>query len=117
MSNTNSTPVKFTKEIKESWLKALNSGEFIQGYASLVRHVGGVTKHCCIGVLGEIIDGLDNESYEEESPYTFLTNTIGDTKVTQLWRMNDKGRHNKDFNFKGSYTNVIPLTESLPTQD
>lgn len=42
--------LKFTKEIKEKWLTALKSGEYIQG--TIVLEENG--QHCCLGVLAEI---------------------------------------------------------------
>lgn len=44
------------QDIKERWLKALRSGAFRQGRGRLRQCVrDGVTRHCCLGVLGEIL--------------------------------------------------------------
>lgn len=40
------------KAIKEDWLEALRSGEYLQGYEYLDRQGG----QCCLGVLCDILD-------------------------------------------------------------
>lgn len=44
-----------SKEIKEKWIKALNSGEFKQGKYKL--HDEEEDVYCCLGVLCKITDG------------------------------------------------------------
>jgi hypothetical protein len=107
----------------------LKSGEYKQGFNRLVSNKtntywkeGENKYHCCIGVLGEITEGLSNYSslYGEEeeegegenSPYTFLENTIGDTLTTNLFRVNDR----TPLNELRDYSNVIPLIEALEVQ-
>lgn len=110
-------PTEFTKEIKDKWLDALKSGEFTQGYIQLEYKYEGITKHCCIGVLGCTIEGLSNDGDTElpHSPYEFLLNTVGKGKVNELWMKNDKDSGNEEY--LGGYLNVIPLIEQLETQD
>lgn len=43
---------KFTKALKEKWVKALRSGRYNQGVDALkVRHDDGKLAYCCLGVL------------------------------------------------------------------
>jgi len=118
--------MKFTQEIKDNWLKALKSGEYKQGFNMLVTNKtntgleeGEDKYHCCIGVLGEITEGLSNypricgeEEGGENNPYTFLENTIGDTLTTNLFKVNDR----TPLNELRDYSNVIPLIEALEVQ-
>jgi hypothetical protein len=119
MNNNNQNivaPEKFTTEIKEKWLGALKSGDFIQGYRELeIKIEGQQTSFCCIGVLGHITEGLSNTAYGDSCPYRFLEKTIGHDVQRNLWETNDLGK--ETLNYRGGYENVIPLIEQLPTQD
>lgn len=111
--------MKFTKEIKEAWLEALKSGKYTQAKGTLVRILetsDSLAGHCCIGVLGEITEGLDNDapikaSRKVTNPYRFLNDNIGSMKTSDLFKTND----NTYDKCKPDYSNVIPLIESLPT--
>ena len=114
------------KEIKEQWLKALRSGEFRQGFSRLVIQptdylcVSGKTEHCCIGVLGEIIEELDNSYGDmDKSPYNFLEVAIGTSKMKNLILINDKGnpRYWGMEDYPCDYSNVIPIIENLEVQE
>lgn len=111
--------MKFTKQIKEDWLKALKSGKFKQGYGYLVFEdrddKSGKKEHCCIGVLGEITEGLSNSVIDGDSPYLFLRYNIGDEATENLYRTNDKNKRLE--NDPQDYANVIPLIENLKTND
>lgn len=49
-----------TKEQKAQWVKALRSGEYVQGKDYLKRvDTDGITKHCCLGVLCDVL-GMPN---------------------------------------------------------
>lgn len=106
------TPTKFTQEIKDNWLKNLKSGQFIQGQFYLENN----GRHCCIGVLGCTIEGLDNNLDVDElnltNPYNFLIKTIGERALMELYVANDK-----EGLIKPDYSNVIPLIEALPVQE
>lgn len=111
--------MKFTKEIKENWLKALKSGEYTQCKESLhntTEKLGNRIGHCCIGVLGDILPFLDNNySYDcnLKSPYEFLTDNLGHGKTRDIFMRNDN-----TYNYtKPDYSNVIPLIEQLETKD
>jgi len=114
--------MKFTQEIKDNWLKALKSGDYKQGFGRLVCNEsnhdweeGEAKYHCCIGVLGEITEGLSNYSRvsgEGVSPYRFLENTIGEALTSNLFLTNDRPQ-----NKLRDYSNVIPLIEDLKVQD
>lgn len=112
--------MKFTKEIKEKWLNALKSGKYKQGFYSLVimpksnGNKSGTIEHCCIGVLGEITKGLNNDSESQNTsqcPYKFLEDNLNRTIINNLVNVNDNGvdKNNQD------YRNVIPLIEQLKT--
>lgn len=42
------------KQVKAEWLAALRSGKFKKGTGCLKSSYGSGTRHCCLGVLGEI---------------------------------------------------------------
>ena len=106
--------LKFTKEIKKNWLKALKSGDYKQGFVSLFNETDN--SYCCIGVLGHITEGLNNNEgteNEELLPYKFLK----DNGITcsDIWSVNDDRNYRETG--KRDYSNVIPLIEQLPTID
>jgi len=41
-------------KIKEKWIKALRSGDYLQGNGALKRILNEVTTHCCLGVLCDL---------------------------------------------------------------
>jgi hypothetical protein len=49
------------KEIKAAWVKALRSGDYVQGTGTLA-HEG---KHCCLGVLAQVLADQFPETYAE----------------------------------------------------
>lgn len=58
-------------EIKAKWLEALLSGNYRQGRIFLKRFTG-VTKHCCLGVLAEVMREpfeLSEDSFETNKIY------------------------------------------------
>ena len=102
---------KFTQEVKDSWLEALKSGKYTQTEGSL--KASGC--HCCIGVLGEITEGLSCDEdiiNEDNNPYKFLHNSIGEEQTDALWGRND----NTFDDDKPDYSNVIPMIEGLKIQ-
>ena len=42
------------KRVKKLWVKALRSGEFVQGYNQLKRGRDKSASYCCLGVLCEV---------------------------------------------------------------
>lgn len=120
MSNKIQPPTKFTQEIKDKWLEALKSGKYIQGYSELETiRPDEIKCHCCLGVLGEITEGLsNNSSIEEESPYYFLGKTIGELLKQNLYKTNDEIIIKfRPLDYKDDYSNVIPLIEALEVQE
>ncbi len=107
--------LKFTQEVKDKWLENLKSGKYIQGYVGLHNKIDNT--FCCIGVLGDCIEGLDNnvsenETKNETNPYVFLRNNSID--VFSIWSLNDKQSKNRRTGYyNDDYSNVIPLIESL----
>lgn len=107
--------MEFTQEIKDEWVEALESGKYTRCTVQLKRLDGGNTKHCCIGVLGEILPFLKNEGYFERGdndPYQFLDDTIGKEKMMELYETNDEVKEDDD---KG-YSMVLPLIKKLKVQ-
>lgn len=103
--------LQFTKEIKDNWLKALTSGDFVQGTVDFEKVCEGVVQHCCLGVLCVVL-GLptmvENDSYGNWSPiHEILPNN---ELVRELYKTNDS-------KYDGKYTSVIPLIENLKTTD
>ena len=97
--------LKFTKTIKNKWLKALKSGKFTQCTYDLVRKRGDVVTHCCLGVLNEVCDFPRNE-------YDDLIKLLSESTVSKIYSRNDES-----FNAnKPDYSNVIPLIEELETE-
>lgn len=110
---------KFTKEIKETWIKALESGKYIQAQGVLVwNRSDGTKNHCCLGVLGEILPELDNNIEKmnckgDNDPYFFIKESLGEGIEKEIYSANDK---TFDPN-KRDYSNVLPLIKELPTED
>lgn len=98
---------KFTQEVKDKWIQTLESGDFIQTNGSLTHE----SKHCCIGVLGEIHNQLTNQNGREKlkCPYEVLECNIGKDLTDDLWRLNDN-TFDKD---NPNYENVIPFIKKL----
>jgi hypothetical protein len=55
------------KEIATKWVEALRSGEYNQGKNYLKRKTGDETSHCCLGVLCELYNELNEEKIAESS--------------------------------------------------
>ena len=53
-------------EVKAKWVEALRSGRFTQGTGKLALVEDGITKHCCLGVLCEVL-GVPKTSYETKA--------------------------------------------------
>lgn len=98
-------------------MEALKSGKYTQGFGELksIDELGR-EKHCCIGVLGCIIEDLNNDCNSlVDSPYQFLKNNVGKSIIEDLYLRNDRDEFKKAY--KGKYKNVIPLIESLPVKE
>lgn len=109
--------IQFTKEVKENWLANLRSGKYKQGFCNL--HNPADNSFCCIGVLGDCTDDLDNSKEEEVGchPYAFLKDNINKSVASHIWEMNDDSQYRDNPDYPCDYSNVIPLIESLPTVD
>lgn len=119
--------LKFTQEIKDKWLEALKSGEYVQGTTFLkdasYYHIDKVT-HCCLGVLCEVHPDMELGSalgkrintvlgYEDNFlAYTPFRNLLGDKNVKKLVITNDE---TLDEDLR-NYSNVIPIIEKLPVE-
>lgn len=112
-TNTTEVPTKFTQEIKDNWIANLESGNYKQGFSQL--YVKRDNSFCCIGVLGHVTKGLDNDYKEnEKNPYDFLQRTIGEPAMTILYETNDEDSDNTEY--PRDYSNVIDLVKALPVQ-
>lgn len=59
------------KSIKTKWVKALRSGDYVQGEGQLVgnnKSEGDRVEHCCLGVLACIVDP-DHKTWEESDGF------------------------------------------------
>lgn len=106
-----------TKEIKNKWVEALKSGTYIQGQYTLkfISETETQTRHCCLGVLGEVCNLEINPSgngFKDAAGYLPLISILGDNVVDKLIHKNDSHMAiNRD------YSNVIPIIETLETID
>lgn len=116
MEESNYIPGTFPKDVKEKWLEALKSGKYKQGFNTLEDC--STNSFCCIGVLGDIMDELDNNApYTDDdhvnrnpaNPYEYLKSFKID--IDEIYETND------DIEYKNTgqtdYSNVIPLIEQL----
>jgi len=92
-------------EIKERWVKALRSGDYIQGKGALRRTEGGIHKYCCLGVLCDI---LAKETSHKWVKNDVLDTPYGDMLATQA----GKDLYTpKDPNSKGYVSSSLPSTD------
>lgn len=68
--------MKLRPEIKERWLKALRSGNYIQGQGCL-RKNEDPNKFCCLGVLADI---MELETEDNAARYSYLFPLNGDQR-------------------------------------
>lgn len=54
---------KLPRAITEKWLEALESDQYDQGSGSLSECIAGRTRHCCLGVLGNVC-GIDDKTMD-----------------------------------------------------
>lgn len=114
--------LKFTQEVKDNWIKALESGNFKQGYHFLVSDdlETKQEKYCCIGVLGEVTEGLSNKATLSDSinPYRFLE--MSGINLKEIWTLNDRcstGSSSRPKDYKDDYSNVLEHIKALPIQN
>ena len=112
--------LKFTKEIKDKWLRALRSGRYKRAtgqlFISKISNGNKTHRYCCIGVLGKIHPGLsydDIKATEERDPYGFLNFNFNADLTDELITKNDMIGEDKD----SGYSCVIPIIEELETFD
>lgn len=108
---------KFTQEVKDKWLKALKSGDYTQ-YHGALSDIDN-KQFCCIGVLGEIIDGYSGNEESvcnniAKNPYDILNDSpvINMEGCNKIWECND---NTFDEN-QPDFSNVIPLIETLKVE-
>ena len=65
--------IKLPKKIKQDWINALKSGNYIQGSGQLCNFLEGdeldEIEYCCLGVLGSLL-GCSNESMRDQELLT-----------------------------------------------
>jgi len=104
--------MKFTQEIKDKWITALESGNYIQTKGQLVKVINNTPHYCCLGVFGDVISGVSNIPKENSmTPYQFFGNC--GINYSQIWMMNDDTFNPEEPN----YLNVIDLIKSLPVNE
>lgn len=102
--------LEFTKEIKENWLTALKSGDYVQGKYKFEQVDEGITQHCCLGVLCVVLR-LPATDEDRGGNWTPIEEIIPNNELLEnLYMTND----NK---YDGKYTAVIPLIEAMKTID
>lgn len=105
----------FTQELKDQWIAALKSGDYIQG-KNYLKHPDseGVIRHCCLGVLAEIhpdmtidIESDDVIMNERNCSYSPFGGLFEPVKVSwdELAKLND---------ISNDYGAVIELIEKIP---
>jgi hypothetical protein len=74
------------RELRDKWVTALRSGEYLQGYAML--HDPDTNRYCCLGVLVDI--GKCNTPWTD---YSWCDTVLGGSVTTETCiQMNDNGR-------------------------
>lgn len=80
-------------KLKAKWVKALRSGEYVQGTGSLYNH----GRYCCLGVLACVYNGekqsegaFGTAGYND-SGYGIATREVGEEEKDGLAIMNDNG--------------------------
>jgi len=102
--------MKIEAQLKQDWLTALKSGEYVQG----TSHFMSNNKHCCLGVLCEVAKIPLHAQYDADNwdGIKKLLNVDANASVEddldELWKANDG-------QCDGKYTVVIPLIEAIPT--
>lgn len=91
------------KDLKNKWVAALRSGNYIQGKRFLQSCEGDHTAYCCLGVL---IDVYDSDFFNSNNPgdgYDLIKCDLGlsSEQVRNCWIMND--RENRSFNKIADY--------------
>lgn len=77
-----------SKETKQGWIKALNSGEFKQGKYKL--HEEKEDTYCCLGVLCKITSGPLTGAFINASHALYLGTGINPTISTELFTDEEK---------------------------
>jgi hypothetical protein len=72
------TVMNLSKELKDKWIEALESGEYTQ----TIRKLKKENKHCCLGVLCELIPDINVEA--SQSAYTKLEKLLGENVVEKI---------------------------------
>ena len=114
----------FTKELKDNWLKALKSGEFIQ-HGGVLQDTENHKKQCCLGVLVTIHPDISiGRTY-----FSGLNSCIVNKKQVNYTPFDEMKIHtgckvdlanNNDKSFDAGvrdYSEVIPLIKTLKTTD
>jgi hypothetical protein len=73
--------------LKALWLKALRSGEYLQGAVYLERN----DRFCCLGVLCKIAGMPRNAEEAGEVGYEFIHEKLPVSQIHRLWSLNDCG--------------------------
>jgi hypothetical protein len=108
--------MKFTQEVKDKWITALESGDYKKGTGQLKNG----NKYCCMGVLAEITDGVSINEFGVSLAFDSKTNSVScysgglgidEERVNVLVRLNDD-TYNRDETFE----NIIPHIKELEVE-
>lgn len=81
------TKIKVSRDDFDGWLSDLRSDDFRQGQDRLkAEDVRGVTRHCCLGVLGDRLDLLVKDHFEN---WKCPTSSQGDEALYLPWDVID----------------------------
>lgn len=116
------------EDVLKRWVEALRSGEYKQGQGHLKAINGEEVKHCCIGVLCEVVGlkesivdhnkqpcfvDLDGETYSASLPDTLKDELdIAGEHEGRLYQMNDSDVDPKTFNEIADYIEKEIINET-----
>jgi len=111
---------KFTQEVKDNWIKALESGKYEQfGYK--LKNPVIPNQMCCLGVLADILNiKIDSTGYRclSDNFSEIGYEPFNDMKIHEGCNLNLATINDKSYS-EGirDYSNVIPLIKELPIQE
>jgi hypothetical protein len=92
--------MKFTKQLKNAWISALESGDYKKSESANLYYNGC---YCALGVFcmvsGIVKEGQDLVNGIMQEPYTKINEFITDTQVLDIYLANDR---NEGDNFKAA---------------
>jgi hypothetical protein len=108
--------MKMPKELRDKWVSALRSGEYVQGTGALYNPRD--CSYCCLGVLEYVCEGACEKAASEEAYGSYLavpsdefyerndisllddTGATDDDIIDDLVLMNDGSMHSRQVSFE-----------------